>query len=60
MISEHNVSDKAERSNATRVSGMAVVSAPVPIVETSRSVQTFEKIYDRLFAEFAEKLRDEY
>ena len=39
---------------------MAVVSPPLPVPETSRSIQTFGLCYDQLFAEFKDELVQEY
>ena len=36
------------------------MSPPLPIPETSRSIQTFGLIYDKLFAEFKDELVQEY
>ena len=37
-----------------------MVSPPVQLIETSRSIQTFNLTYDRLYREFQEKLVAEY
>ena len=50
--SDDIASKEARKSNETKVSACAVVSPPVQLIETSRSVQNFNMIYDRLFKEF--------
>ena len=57
---ESDTSKEAHRSQATHISSCAVISPPVALVETTRSVQTFKMNYDRLYREFQEKLIAEY
>lgn len=59
-LSDEGVSREAHKSEATKVSAVAVVSPPLPIPETSRSIQNFYVIYDHLFAEFKDELVQEY
>lgn len=59
-ISDGGVSAEAHKSEATKVSAVAMVSPPLPVPETSRSIQTFNMTYDKLFAEFQQELVAEY
>ena len=42
------------------MSAVVVVSPPLPVPETSRSILNFGHCYDRLYAEFKEELVQEY
>ena len=39
---------------------MATISPPLPVPETSRSIQNFYIVYDKLYAEFRQELVQEY
>ena len=54
------MSKEARQSEVTKVSAVAMVSPPLPVPETSRSIQNFYMIYDKLYAEFREELVHEY
>ena len=58
--SDDAVSKEAHKSEATKVSQVAVVSPPLPVPETSRSIKNFSVCYDHLYAEFKEELVKEY
>ena len=49
---DEDVSKEAHRSEVTKVSAVAAVSAPIAVPDTSRSIQNFNLCYDRLFQEF--------
>jgi hypothetical protein len=53
-------SKEARKSNVTKVSKVAEVSPPVQLIETARSVESFNMTYDRVFAIFQAKLTAEY
>jgi hypothetical protein len=52
-----NFARKSEQSKASRV---AEVSAPIPVGDTSRAISTFSMVFDRLYADFSESLVKEY
>lgn len=58
--SDEGASREAHKSNITKVSAVATVSPAVALVETSRSIQTFQMSYDRIYREFQERLVAEY
>ena len=58
--SDDDTSKEAHKSDLTKLSSVAVVSPPIALVETSRSVEAFKLGYDRLFREFQERLLAEY
>ena len=60
QISDEGVSKEANKSAVTKVSAVAVVSPPIALQETSRSIQTFSLVYDKLFKQFQENLIHEY
>ena len=60
QLSDEGVSKEANKSAVTKVSAVAVVSPTIAMQETSRSIQTFSLVYDRLFKDFQEKLVLEY
>jgi hypothetical protein len=60
QLSDEGVSKEAHKSAISKVSAVAVVSPPVALQETSRSIQTFGMIYDNLFKRFQENLIEEY
>ena len=51
-FSDEGVSKEANKSAVTKVSAVAHVSPPIALQETSRSIQTFSLVYDRLFKNF--------
>lgn len=57
---ESDTSKEAHRSHVSHISSCAMISPPIALVETTRSVQTFKMNYDRLYREFQEKLVAEY
>ena len=59
-VSDETVSKEALKSEVTKVSAVVVVSPPLPVPETSRSILNFGHCYDRLYAEFKEELVQEY
>lgn len=59
-LSDEGVSKEAHKSTVTKVSQVAVVSPPIALQETSRSIQTFSLVYDKLFKQFQEQLITEY
>ena len=57
---DDEASRQAHKSNITKQSGLATVSPPIALMETSRSVEAFSMAYDRLYREFQERLVGEY
>jgi hypothetical protein len=57
---DDGVSEEAHKSTVTKVSKVAEVSPMIAIGDTSRSIQGFNLTYDRLFAEFQQKLVEKY
>jgi len=57
--SDSGVSKEAHNSDIT-IAPVADVSPPLPVPETSRSIQTYAIVYDKLFLEFKEELVQEY
>lgn len=57
--SEGGVSKEAHNSEVTLMP-VAVVSPPLPVPETSRSIQNYSVVYDKLYLEFKEELLQEY
>ena len=47
-------------SEETKIAPLATVSPPLPVPETSRSIQNFYVVYDKLFDEFKQELVQEY
>lgn len=60
-MSDGGISKEAhESANMTSIANVAVVSKIIEVPETSRSIQTFKMVYDKLFQEFKAELADEY
>ena len=58
--SDGEASREAVKTNFTKETAVAHVSPPVQLVETSRSVESFNMTYDKCFRDFQEKLIAEY
>jgi hypothetical protein len=54
------MSNFARKSDHTKISRVAEVSAPIPVGDTSRAISTFAMVFDRLYADFSESLVKEY
>lgn len=54
------MSNFARKSEQTKVSRVAEVSAPVPVGDTSRAISSFAMVFDRLYLDFSESLVKEY
>jgi len=54
------MSNFARKSEQTKVSRVAEVSAPIPVGDTSRAISTFSMVFDRLYSDFSESLVKEY
>lgn len=54
------ISNHARQSEITALNKVAEVSPPVPIADSSRAVNSFSLVFDRLYQEFADKLTGEY
>lgn len=61
-LSDGGVSKEAIKSQVTKVSAAAcaIVSPPVNVPDTSRSIQNFGMIYERLYVEFKQEVTNEY
>jgi len=59
-LSDEGVSKEAHNSEVTALPPIAVISPIQPPPETSRSIQTFSYVYDKLFAEFKDEVVQEY
>lgn len=57
---DDGVSEEAHKSTATKMSKAAEVSATIALQDTSRSIQNFANAYDRIQAEFQQKLVEAY
>ena len=61
LTDEEGVSKEAHHeSEATQIAPLATISPPLPVPETSRSIQNFYVVYDKLYAEFRQELVQEY
>ena len=60
QLSDEGVSKEAHKSTATKMSAVAHVSPTIHYQESSRSIQAFGMIYDKLFSQFQEQLAREY
>lgn len=54
------MSNFARKSEVTKVSRVAEVSAPIPVGDTSRAISTFSMVFDRLYSDFSDSLVKEY
>ena len=54
------MSNFAGKSEMTKMSKVAEVSPSVPVGDTSRAIQTFSMVFDRLYNQFSEQLVKEY
>ena len=60
-LSDEGLSKEAHESdNKVSAAHVAVVSKIIEVPETSRSIQTFKMVYDKLFAEFKDEMVQEY
>ena len=57
---DDGVSEEAHKSTATKISKAAEVSATIALQDTSRSIHNFANAYDRIQAEFQQKLVEAY
>lgn len=57
---DDGVSEEAHKSTVTKISKVAEVSQKVELQDTSRSVKGFSLTYDRIQAEFQQKLIEAY
>lgn len=54
------MSNFARKSEITKLSKVAEVSAPIPVGDTSRAISSFAIAFDRLYASFSEQIVKEY
>ena len=54
------MSNFARKSEITKLSKVAEVSAPIPVGDTSRAISSFAMVFDRLYANFSEQIVKEY
>ena len=54
------MSNFARKSEITKLSKVAEVSAPIPVGDTSRAISSFAMVFDRLYASFSEQIVKEY
>jgi hypothetical protein len=47
------MSNFARKSEITKLSKVAEVSAPIPVGDTSRAISSFAMVFDRLYASFS-------
>jgi len=54
------MSNFARKSEMTKISRVAEVSASIPVGDTSRAISTFSTVFDRLYDDFSEQIVKEY